>query len=198
MFKTTLEVLRKHSVLHAPPDKPFKLKSGAESMHYIDVRLSSLNSMGLYTICHDIMDKIRDVVTTDMNIGPREWEKMRPRRIAGVALGGCPLATCTAMMLAPPFFPPVDALYVRPEAKDHGTGKLIEGAFDAGDKVILVEDVVTSGTSTLKALEVLRRNELNVVGVIAVLDREEGGTERISKECPFKALVTMKELLQTQ
>ena len=89
-----------------------------------------------------------------------------------------------------------DALYVRSEAKDHGTGKLVEGLFDPGDTVVLCEDVITSGKSTLNAIEALRSVGLNVIGVLAILDREQGGAALIKKECQFASLVTLKELLE--
>jgi orotate phosphoribosyltransferase len=88
------------------------------------------------------------------------------------------------------------ALYVRKEAKDHGTSKLIEGTFRVGDRVILLEDVVTSGGSTLGSIKTLRDAGLEVKAVIAVLDREEGGRAKIEETgAPFYALTTLKELL---
>lgn len=172
-----LQILREKSVLHAPPGKPFILKSGAESMHYVDVRLTALTSFGLQVLAEALLERYRE-----MNLGPI--------RVAGVALGGCPLATGLSLVSG------LDALYVRPEAKDHGTGKLIEGAFEEGDTVLLVEDVITSGGSTLKAIATLKAAQLNVIGVIGILDREAGGGEAIQKECPFSALVTLKQLLE--
>jgi orotate phosphoribosyltransferase len=70
----------------------------------------------------------------------------------------------------------VDAFSVRKEAKDHGTGRLIEGNFKTGDAVVIVEDVITSGGSALKAIAAVEAAGGAVLGVLAVVDREEGGT----------------------
>lgn len=172
----SLDILRQRSVLHAPPGKPFILKSGAESMTYVDVRLTALSSDGLHAVAEALYERLASM-------------RLNANLVAGVALGGCPLATGVSLMSG------MDALYVRPEAKDHGTGKLVEGAFQPGDRVVLLEDVITSGGSTLKALAALRNAGLTVAGVIAVLDREQGGAALIEQECPFAALHTLKELL---
>lgn len=196
MSTNAIRLLKKHSVLHAKEGKPFILKSGKESMTYVDVRLTALRADGLYELSRELYTTVRS-----LGIPP-----VQVRRVAGVALGGCPLATGVSQYgqahsqmgdhhESGIVYPVYDALYVRPEAKDHGTGKLIEGQFSPGDKVVLLEDVVTSGGSTIKAILALHEAGLNVVGVAAVLDREEGGKARIEAECPFKALVTLKELL---
>lgn len=179
-----LSILRELSVLHAPEGKPFILKSGKESMTYVDVRLTALNAHGL----HLLSDALH-----------RETFRVADgaRLVAGVALGGCPLATGVSLLSyrldeANPF----NALYVRPEAKDHGTGKLVEGSFKPGDSVVLVEDVTTSGGSSLKAMASLREAGLVVKAVVTVLDREEGGGDKIRAEgVPFSALCTLGELL---
>lgn len=193
--QVVVETLRKLSVLHAPDGKPFILKSGKESMHYVDVRLAALNPAGLGVLAEELF-----------------WEAMRLRtgaqKAAGVAIGGCPLATGVSLASLAlserkdangrhvhDSLPVWDAIYVRPEAKDHGTGKLIEGSFLKDDEIVLFEDVVTSGGSSLKAIDGLEAAGLKVVGVVAVLDREEGGGAKIGERYPFRALCTLKELL---
>lgn len=177
-----LSTLRELSVLHAPEGKPFILKSGKESMTYVDVRLTALNPRGLLTLAVDLH---REVFQVD-----------GAKLVAGVVLGGCPLATAVSFhAYRCDELNPLNVLYVRPEAKDHGTGKLIEGKFEPGQGVVLIEDVITSGGSSLKAMAALRDAGLEVKAVVAVLDREEGGGERISAEVPFRALCTLKELL---
>lgn len=184
-----VEILRQLSVLHAPEGKPFILKSGKESMHYVDVRLTALDPHGLNVLSEGLF-------LTALSL------RIDVTHAAGVALGGCPLATGVCQQSLrhslgsyPDIFPAWKTLYVRPEAKDHGTGKLIEGSFQPGAAVVLFEDVVTSGGSTLKAIATLREAGLQVRGVVAVLDREEGGGAKIASECPFRALTTLKELL---
>ena len=73
----------------------------------------------------------------------------------------------------------VRSFTVRKEAKQHGTGKLIEGPFQAGDKVVVVEDVITTGGSALKAVEAIRAAGGEILGVLALVDREEGGREAL-------------------
>ncbi len=100
--------------------------------------------------------------------------------VAGVALGGCPLASAVALTSFQRGAP-LDAVYVRKEAKDHGSRQLLEGAtrLPAGSRVALLEDVVTTGGSTLQAAEKLRGAGLVIAGVVAIVDRLEGGREAI-------------------
>lgn len=76
----------------------------------------------------------------------------------------------------------VRAFTVRKEAKQHGTGKLIEGPFLSGDKVVVIEDVITTGGSALKAVESIRAAGGNILGVLALVDREEGGREALEAQ----------------
>jgi orotate phosphoribosyltransferase len=103
--------------------------------------------------------------------------------VAGVELGGCPLASAVSLTS---FLrgAPLDAIYVRKDAKDHGSRRLIEGdtALGAGARIALVEDVVTTGGSTLKAASKLTAAGHVVVGVVALVDRLEGGREVIEGE----------------
>ena len=85
---------------------------------------------------------------------------------------------------------------VRKEAKQHGTGKLIEGPFSAGDNVVVVEDVITTGGSALKAVEAIRAAGGNVQGVLALVDRQEGGREALETAgLKVMSLVTAEQLL---
>ena len=91
---------------------------------------------------------------------------------------------------------PIRAFTVRKEAKAHGTGKLIEGPFASGDRVIVVEDVITTGGSALRAIEAVRAANGTVIGVLAVVDREEGGRAAIEAAgVPVIALATAAEVL---
>jgi orotate phosphoribosyltransferase len=174
------KVLQKHSVLRTTPDKPFILKSGKESLVYVDVRITALSHEGIWVLAPFIYEYVIRFPTVGL--------------VAGVAIGGCPLATGVSMYSSTRS-QHLNALYVRPEAKDHGTGKLVEGSFKAGDEVILVEDVVTSGGSSVKAIKALQEAGLNVKAVVAVLDRDEGGRALIEPLCEFHSLTTLKELL---
>ena len=102
----------------------------------------------------------------------------RPQAIGGLTMGADPVAYAiaaaswrTARV--------IDAFSVRKEAKGHGMGQLIEGNLRAGDEVVVVEDVITSGGSAVKAIAAVEAAGARVVGVLAVVDREQGGRERI-------------------
>lgn len=117
--------------------------------------------------------------------------------VAGVELGGCPLASAVSLTS---FVrgTPKDALYVRKEAKDHGTKKLVEGdkSVTPGTRVALLEDVVTTGGSSLKAVEKLRAIGATVVGIVALVDRLEGGAEAIREAgLPLVALCTRRDFI---
>ena len=91
---------------------------------------------------------------------------------------------------------PLRAFTVRKEVKTHGTGKLIEGPFQAGDRVVIVEDVITSGSSALKAVAAVKEAGGMVVGVLALVDRQEGGREAIEATgLAVVSIVTAQELL---
>jgi orotate phosphoribosyltransferase len=146
----------------------FTLASGRQSDLYIDARLTTMSPDGLATI------------------GPLALERMRargwtPDAVGGLTLGADPvsyaIAHASALANAP-----VRAFTVRKEAKTHGTGKLIEGPFLSGDRVVVIEDVITTGGSALKAVAAIRAAGGVILGVLAVVDREEGGRDVLEAE----------------
>jgi len=98
--------------------------------------------------------------------------------IGGLTLGADPIA-CAVSYASASTSRPVRAFTVRKEAKVHGTGKLIEGPFRAGDQVVVIEDTITTGGSARKAIDAVRVAGGIVVGVLALVDREEGGREAL-------------------
>lgn len=180
-----IRILRDRSLKRAPEGQPFTLASGKKSMTYLDVRQTALSPEGhmlLGAMLFEAAQKLGDV-----------------EAVAGVVLGGCPLASAVSMFSA--FMgsfggpKPLPAVYVRKEAKSHGSKNLVEGGA-AGMKVVLLEDVVTTGGSSLQALETLHLAGFTVQGVVAVVDREEGGAEVFAKvNVAFRALTTMKEVV---
>lgn len=98
--------------------------------------------------------------------------------VGGLTLGADPISYAISYASASSD-KPLKAFTVRREMKTHGTGKLIEGPFISGDRVAIVEDVITTGGSALRAIEVARKEQGIVVGVLALVDREEGGREAI-------------------
>jgi orotate phosphoribosyltransferase len=116
--------------------------------------------------------------------------------IGGLTLGADPIAYAISYASGLADEQPLRAFTVRKEAKAHGTTKLIEGPFHTGDRTIVIEDVITTGGSALKAVSTIRDAGGVVVGILALVDREEGGREAIEAAgIPVVSLVTATELL---
>lgn len=101
--------------------------------------------------------------------------------VGGLTLGADPIA-CAISYASASTNAPLRAFTVRKEPKTHGTGKLIEGAYRSGDRVAVIEDTITTGGSARKAVEAVRAAGGTVVGVLALVDREEGGRETLEAE----------------
>ncbi len=166
-----LELLRERSYAR----KRVVLASGKESDFFIDCKQTVLLAEG-HALAGEVM---LNALGTFPRVGA----------VAGVELGGCPLASAVAL-LSFQRGAPLDAVYVRKDAKDHGSRRELEGNthLPAGTRVALLEDVVTTGGSTLKAVAKLRAAGYEVAGVVALVDRKEGGGEAIAAEVPFVAL----------
>jgi orotate phosphoribosyltransferase len=120
-----------------------------------------------------------------------QTENIRPDRIAGIVLGSIPLAAALSMATGIPY------VMVRKEQKDHGTKDLIEGDLNPGDKVLVIEDVITTAGSSVKAIAVLRENGAVVDQIMSVVDREGGGKENLAKAgVSLTALVTGSEIVK--
>jgi orotate phosphoribosyltransferase len=176
---TTVQYLRQYAYRRAPEGQPFTLASGATSIHYIDVRSVALRGLGAIVIADAILDLLRPGT-----FGP-------VAAVAGVALGGCPLATAVSV-LASLRGSRLDAVYVRKEAKAHGTGKLIEAPPDV-TRVVLLEDVVTTGGSSITAAEHLEAAGYTVGGIIAVVDRRPEPGDTLGR-WPFASVATFAEI----
>lgn len=159
----------------------FTLSSGKKSTFYIDARPSTMSASGLCIIGSLGLDEIRAT----------GW---KCSAIGGMTLGADPVSY--AIAAESHRRPPVlDAFTVRKEAKGHGTGRRIEGNFAPEGPVIVVEDVITTGGSALQAVEVIEKAGGSVSGVLAVVDREEGGREAIEEQgYPVRSLVTLTDL----
>ena len=143
----------------------FTLASGRRSTLYIDARLTTMSPDGLATIGPLALAAIN----------AKGW---RADAVGGLTLGADPVSYSIAYASALAGSP-IRAFTVRKEAKAHGTGKLIEGPYRAGDRVVVIEDVITTGGSALRAVEAVRAAGGTILGVLAVVDREEGGREAI-------------------
>jgi orotate phosphoribosyltransferase len=163
--------------------KKVTLASGRESDFFIDCKQSVLTAEG-HALVGDLMFEALDALP------PCE-------AVAGVELGGCPLASAVSLTS---FVRgrPLPALYVRKEVKDHGSRRLVEGdkALVKGAPVVILEDVITTGGSTLKAVEKLRLAGASVVGVVALVDRLEGGAEAIrAANLPVVSICTRRDFM---
>jgi len=160
----------------------FTLASGRESTHYVDARLTTMSPEGLAVIGPLALEAIRE----------RGWPA---DAVGGLTLGADPIAFATALasVASPPL---VRAFTVRKEAKQHGTGRLIEGPMREGDRVVVIEDVITTGGSALRAAEAVQRAGAVVSGILALVDRQEGGRDVLeSQGFSVICLATLSELL---
>jgi orotate phosphoribosyltransferase len=145
----------------------FTLSSGRQSSLYIDARLTTMSPDGLALI-------------GPLGLAALDEAGWTVGAVGGLTLGADPIAYAIAYASAAAGRDPmVRAFTVRKEAKAHGTGKLVEGPFRSGDRVAIVEDVITSGGSALRAAEAVRAAGGEIAGVLALVDREEGGREAL-------------------
>lgn len=160
----------------------FVLSSGLRSTYYIDARKTTMSPEGQRLVGPLALAAIRMA----------GWE---PDSVGGLTMGADPVAYAIARASAdaPPLVP---AFSVRKTAKAHGTQQRIEGNFAAGHSVVVVEDVITSGGSALQAIEAIEAEGGRILGVLAVVDREQGGRDAIElKGHKVVALTTTTELL---
>ncbi|MGH7619122.1 MAG: orotate phosphoribosyltransferase [Gemmatimonadaceae bacterium] len=160
----------------------FTLASGRQSSLYIDARVTSMSPEGLSLIGPLGLAAIRD----------RGW---MADSVGGLTLGADPIAYAISYASATTDTP-IRAFTVRKEPKTHGTGKLIEGPFQAGDRVVVIEDTITTGGSARKAVDAVRAAGGDVVGVLALIDREAGGRQALEGDgLAVVALTTATEII---
>jgi orotate phosphoribosyltransferase len=171
------DLLRERSVTHGD----FVLASGRRSSFYIDARRTTMSGEGLALI--GTLGLAR--------LAARGWT---PDLVGGLTLGADPVAYALAAA-ARAQGRPLDAFTVRKQAKAHGTAQRIEGCFTAGASVVVVEDVITTGHSAAEAIAVVTAAGGRVLGVLAVVDREEGGRASLEQAGhAVETLVTATEL----
>lgn len=150
---------------HSYAKRKVTLASGRESDFFVDCKQTVLLAEGHALVGEVMLDALSALKTA-------------PQAIAGVELGGCPLASAVSLVSFQRGAP-LDAIYVRKQAKDHGSARLMEGdtRMAEGTNVAVLEDVVTTGGSTLQAVEKLRERGFAIAGVVALVDRQEGGAD---------------------
>jgi orotate phosphoribosyltransferase len=143
----------------------FTLASGREASYYLDCRQITLDAEGARLVGEGMLD----LLTDDL-----------PDLVGGMAIGADPI-TAAVLTLAGTRGLPLRGVMVRKEAKQHGTGRFVEGPYEEGESIAIVEDVVTTGGSSLEAIERCEAVGLKVQRVLAIIDRLEGGREAFAQ-----------------
>ena len=182
-----LALLKKNSVSYGD----FTLSSGAKSKFYIDCRLTTLNPEGAALVGEAVWAAAADEAAR---------QKIHIDGIGGLTMGADPVALAAGLAAyrrSPSDFPQV--FTVRKAAKGHGQTRLIEGPFKSGDRVVVVEDVVTTGESALRAMDAVKEAGGVVAFIVALVDREEGGRARIEATgVKMTALFTKRDLIDAR
>lgn len=151
----------------------FELAHGGTSRYYVDKYRFETDPHSLELVARAFADRVGDT------------------KLAGVALGAVPLVAVTSVITGNPY------VIARKAQKTYGTGNRIEGRLEPGEEVIVLEDIATTGTSALEAVEALREAGATVRRVIVVVDRQEGARERLAEhDVDLEALLTASELLE--
>jgi len=159
----------------------FNLVSGKVSNYYFNCKAVTLHPEGMHLIGNLVFDLIRD---------------FKLQGVGGLTLGADPIA-CAVSYTSYLKGKPIEAFVVRKTAKSHGTQLWIEGNIKNGDKVVILDDVITTGKSTIEAINRAKEEGLHVVKVIAFIDRQEGGREAIeSSGYVLDALITKDDVME--
>jgi orotate phosphoribosyltransferase len=174
-----MEIIRRLSY----EEREVTLASGRKSNFYFDGKQTTLHPRGAVLVGKAFLEAARSFGLPIEGVG-------------GLTLGADPIATATSMISSLES-EPFPAFIIRKEPKGHGTGQWLEGRKNLrpGARVVIVEDVVTTGGSSMKAIERAREEGLEVVGVVTLVDREEGGSECFAAAgIPFKAIFTKTQV----
>jgi orotate phosphoribosyltransferase len=160
----------------------FTLASGKKSNYYLDCRLTTLDAEGALLTGYCILELLDEM-------------GIKPDAIGGLSMGADPVVSA-AIVVSALEKRPVQGFLVRKEAKDHGRKKQIEGMEHTQSKrVVIVDDVCTTGGSTLEAIAAAQREGCEVVAVVSIVDREEGGSEMLRAKYNYRSVFTARELL---
>ncbi len=162
-------------------EKPtFKLVSGQTSRFYVNCKPTILSPRGMYLTGHLVFDTIKDLDVTG---------------VGGLTFGADPIAVATAFA-SELKARPINAFSIRKTRKDHGIVRWIEGDLNPGDRVAVIDDVATTGGSTIKAIQRAQSEGMEVVAAVILVDRQEGGLENIRQHVPeVSAVITRDELM---
>ena len=159
---------------------PFTLASGKTSNYYFNCKTTTMDPEGMYLIGNILFDML-----VNDNISAA----------GGLTLGADPIANALSLVSYQKK-KPIKSFVVRKDVKDHGTKEAVEGNVTTGERVVIIDDVITTGGSTVTAIEIARKAGLIVDRVIALVDREEGGRENIEKYVDrVDAVLTRSEIM---
>lgn len=154
----------------------FRLRSGQSSSFYWDK----------YRFESD--PRLLREVATELT---RLFKQVTCDRIAGLELGGIPLATALSLQVGKP------CLFVRKAAKDYGTCNLVEGGYERGDRILVIEDVITTAGQVVQSVGLMRGLGLEIDDVLCVIDRQQGGADKLKEiGCTLRSVFTLRELEQ--
>src|SRR5262245_38371108 len=158
----------------------FTLASGKKAKYYLDGKQVTLDSRGAVLVAEGMLELLLA-------------RGSLPKAVGGMSIGADPI-TAAIITLAGTKNLALAGILVRKEAKSHGTNRFVEGPVQPGDTIAIVEDVVTTGGSSLEAIDRVREFGLSVVGVLAIVDRLEGGAEAFAAQgIPFQSLLTIRD-----
>lgn len=164
----------------------FTLRSGRTSTYYLDKYLFTTKPELLAPIAALFVERVRDINSARIR---EQGGDRGVDRLAGAELGGIPLVTAVGLAARLPF------VFVRNQKKEYGTSKQLEGSLSAGERVVLLEDVATTGGQAVEAIHTLREAGAEVLAVIAAIDRQEGARENVERAgCRFESLFTKADL----
>ena len=162
------------------PEPSFKLVSGRLSSFYVNCKPTTLSPRGMYLVGHLMFEAVKD---------------LRPQGVGGLTFGADPIAMATAFASELQGMP-IEAFSIRKTKKDHGIAQWVEGDLPSGARVVVIDDVATTGGSTIQAVARARENGLEVIRVVVLVDRQEGGLDNIRQHVPdVRALITRDELM---
>jgi orotate phosphoribosyltransferase len=160
----------------------FKLSSGGTSDYYIDCRTTTLDAKGSHLTGEVFLEEIRQ----------RGW---KPQAVGGLTMGADPIVVAVAVISGE-----LNGFLVRKAEKQHGTGRRIEGFQEKGARVVIVDDVCTTGASTVQAIEAAREFGFDIVGVMCLVEREEAkgrpNVEKAAAPAPFVSIFTATDVRQ--
>lgn len=180
MKQELIEILCRKSFKYSE-EPVFKLVSGRMSSFYVNCKPTTLDPRGMFLTGHLVFNAVKDAGIAG---------------IGGLTFGADPIAVAAAFA-SELNKQPIKAFSIRKEQKDHGIIRWVEGDMTPGERVAIIDDVATTGGSTIKAIERARAEGLDVVKAVVLVDRQEGGLENIQKHVPdAAAIITRDELVR--